>query len=57
MILTNDIIKNNLKEYSNKNTKICREIKKGKHKKVEVVFKDFETFKINDLNYKKGLEK
>lgn len=29
MILTNDIIKENLKEYSNKNTKICREIKKG----------------------------
>ena len=29
MILTNDIIKNNLKEYSNKNTKICREIKNG----------------------------
>lgn len=30
MIITSDIIKNNLKEYSNKNTKICREIKKGK---------------------------
>ena len=29
MIITSDIIKNNLKEYSNKNTKICREIKKG----------------------------
>lgn len=29
MILTNNIIKENLKEYSNKNTKICREIKKG----------------------------
>lgn len=29
MILTNDIIKFNLKEYSNKNTKICREIKNG----------------------------
>lgn len=29
MITTSDIIKNNLKEYSNKNTKICREIKKG----------------------------
>lgn len=29
MVLTNDIIKENLKEYSNKNTKICREIKKG----------------------------
>ena len=29
MIVTSDIIKNNLKEYSNKNTKICREIKKG----------------------------
>ena len=28
MILTNNIIKENLKEYSNKNTKICREIKK-----------------------------
>ena len=30
MILTNNMIKENLKEYSNKNTKICREIKKGK---------------------------
>lgn len=29
MILTNDIIKQNLKEYSNKNTKICREVKNG----------------------------
>lgn len=29
MILTNDIIKLNLKEYSNKNTKICREVKNG----------------------------
>lgn len=29
MIITSDIIKNNLKEYSNKNTKICREVKKG----------------------------
>lgn len=29
MILTNNMIKENLKEYSNKNTKICREIKKG----------------------------
>lgn len=29
MILTNDIIKMNLKEYSNKNTKICREVKNG----------------------------
>ncbi len=29
MILTNDIIKDNLKEYSNKNTKICREVKNG----------------------------
>ncbi len=29
MILTNDIIKNNLQEYSNKNTKICREVKNG----------------------------
>lgn len=29
MIITSDIIKNNLKEYSNKSTKICREIKKG----------------------------
>lgn len=29
MILTNDIIKNNLKTYSNKNNKISREIKKG----------------------------
>jgi len=27
MILTNDIIKNSLQEYSNKNTKICREVK------------------------------
>ena len=26
MVLTNDIIKLNLQEYSNKNTKICREI-------------------------------
>ena len=30
MILTNDIIKLNLQEYSNKDTKICREVKKGK---------------------------
>ena len=30
MILTNNMIKENLKEYSNPNTKICREIKKGK---------------------------
>ena len=30
MILTNNMIKENLKEYSNQNTKICREIKKGK---------------------------
>jgi len=30
MILTNDIIKNSLQEYSNKNTKICREVKNGK---------------------------
>lgn len=29
MILTNNMIKENLKEYSNKNSKICREIKKG----------------------------
>lgn len=29
MILTNDIIKTNLKEYSNKNTKICRDVKNG----------------------------
>ena len=29
MILTSRIIKENLKEYANKNTKICREIKKG----------------------------
>ena len=29
MILTNNIIKENLKEYSNKNTKIYREIRKG----------------------------
>lgn len=29
MILTNDIIKNDLQEYSNKNTKICREVKNG----------------------------
>lgn len=45
-------------EFSDDKTilEICREIKKGKHKKAEVVFKDFETFKINDLNYKKGLE-
>ena len=27
MILTNDIIKSNLQEYSNKNTKICRKVK------------------------------
>ncbi len=30
MIMTTDIIKNNLKGYSNKNTKICREVKNGK---------------------------
>ena len=30
MILTNNMIKENLKEYSNPNTKICREIKNGK---------------------------
>ena len=30
MILTNNIIKNNLQEYSNKNTKICRKVKNGK---------------------------
>jgi len=30
MILTNDMIKNNLKEYSNKNNKICRDVKNGK---------------------------
>ena len=30
MMLTNNMIKENLKEYSNPNTKICREIKKGK---------------------------
>ncbi len=29
MILTSNIIKNNLQEYSNKNTKICREVKNG----------------------------
>ena len=29
MILTNDIIKLNLQKYSNKNTKICREVKNG----------------------------
>jgi predicted transcriptional regulator of viral defense system len=29
MILTNDIIKSNLTEYSNKNTKICRDVKNG----------------------------
>lgn len=29
MILTNDIIKNNLNKYSNKNSKICREVKNG----------------------------
>ena len=29
MILTNNMIKENLNGYSNKNTKICREIKKG----------------------------
>lgn len=29
MILTNDIIKLNLQEYSNKDTKICREVKNG----------------------------
>ena len=34
MILTNNIIKENLKEYSNKNTKICREIKKGNLTKI-----------------------
>ena len=30
MILTNDIIKTNFQKYSNKNTKICREVKNGK---------------------------
>ena len=35
MILTNDIIKEKLKEYSNKNSKICREIKKGKLIKIK----------------------
>lgn len=30
MILTNDMIKINLERYSNKNTKICREVKNGK---------------------------
>lgn len=29
MILTNDMIKNNLKDYSNKNNKICRDVKNG----------------------------
>lgn len=29
MILTNDIIKLNLQDYSNKDTKLCREVKKG----------------------------
>jgi len=29
MLLTSDIIKNSLQEYSNKNTKICREVKNG----------------------------
>lgn len=29
MILTNEMIKNNLKEYSNKNNKICRDVKNG----------------------------
>ena len=29
MILTNDIIKTNFQKYSNKNTKICREVKNG----------------------------
>lgn len=29
MLLTSDVMKNIFKEYSNKNTKICREIKKG----------------------------
>lgn len=29
MILTNDIIKSNLQKYSNKDTKICREVKNG----------------------------
>lgn len=29
MLLTNCIIKSNLKEYSNKNTKICRKVKNG----------------------------
>lgn len=29
MILTNDMIKNNLKGYSNKNNKICRDVKNG----------------------------
>ena len=34
MILTNDMIKNNFQEYSNKNTKICREVKNGKFTKI-----------------------
>lgn len=29
MIITNDIIKTNFQKYSNKNTKICREVKNG----------------------------
>ena len=34
MILTNDMIKLTLQEYSNKNTKICREVKNGKFIKI-----------------------
>jgi len=41
MILTNDIIKNSLQEYSNKNTKICREVKNGK--KIKIINGLYET--------------
>ena len=34
MILTNDMIKNHFHEYSNQNTKICREVKNGKFIKI-----------------------
>lgn len=34
MIVTNDIIKMNLVNYSNKNTKLAREVKKGKYFKI-----------------------
>ena len=45
-------------EFSDDETilEICNAIKDAKYRDAEIVFKDFETFKINDLNYKKGLD-